>query len=54
VQCYEHGDYEQALSFAQESHDLSRKLPAPGHPLFATAMNNLASLYQAVVYQLSR
>src|SRR5438132_10536789 len=48
VQLYEQGDYEQALALAQEAYDLSQKLPAPEHPLLATAMNNLGFLYDAM------
>ena len=47
-QFYGQGDYEQALSLAQEAYDLSRKLPDPEHPLLATALNNLEVVHQAM------
>ena len=48
VQCYQHGDYAQALALAQEAYELSRNLPDPEHPLVATSLNNLATLYHAM------
>src|SRR2546430_2773741 len=47
-QCYEHGDYAQALALAQEAYALSRHLPDPAHPLVAAVLTNLATLYDTL------
>ncbi len=48
VQLYQQGRYQEAIALATQARDLACQQLGQDHPAYATSLNNLAMLYQAM------